>query len=242
MARHPPSAALAPFIAYYWRVRWDLTGGQPHVQETLPHPNTYLVFEDRRLMLSGVSTTKFARTLAGQGSVFGVKFRPGGLRPFLNAPVASVTDQVIAAADIFGDEAGTLEARLIDCRTEEDMVGACEAFLLGRTPRADGQMVLADQLVDRILRQPEIKTVEDLALQSGLGKRSLQRLFREYAGISPKWVIQRYRLHELVERLESGERLHWPDLALELGYCDQAHLINDFRSVTGYSPADYQRR
>jgi AraC-like DNA-binding protein len=29
---------------------------------------------------------------------------------------------------------------------------------------------------------------------------------------------------------------------LRLGYFDQAHLVHDFRAITGYSPADYQRR
>ena len=74
-----------------------------------------------------------------------------------------------------------------------------------------------------------------------MGKRSLQRLFSEYVGVSPKWVIRRYRLHELIERSHTGEEPDWPQLALELGYFDQAHLINDFRTITGYSPTEYQK-
>ena len=37
-----------------------------------------------------------------------------------------------------------------------------------------------------------------------------------------------------------GVEPDWPQLALDLGYFDQAHLINDFRSITGYSPTEYQ--
>ena len=100
---------------------------------------------------------------------------------------------------------------------------------------------LARQLVNRVLQETEIKTVDDLAEKAGIGKRSLQRIFGEYVGASPKWVIRRYRLHELVERFNAGDSLDWPQVALELGYFDQAHLINDFRSIVGYSPAQYQR-
>lgn len=75
-----------------------------------------------------------------------------------------------------------------------------------------------------------------------MGKRSLQRLFNDYVGVSPKWVIRRYRLHELLERVHSGAEPDYAQLALELGYYDQAHLINDFRSIVGYSPTQYQRR
>jgi AraC-like DNA-binding protein len=72
--------------------------------------------------------------------------------------------------------------------------------------------------------------------------RSLQRLFSQYVGVSPKWVIRRYRLHELLERMHSGEQPDWAQLAAELGYFDQAHLSNDFKAITGYTPTEYRGR
>jgi AraC-like DNA-binding protein len=71
--------------------------------------------------------------------------------------------------------------------------------------------------------------------------RGVQRLFSQYVGVSPKWVIRRYRLHELLERIHSGQALDWAQLALDLGYFDQAHLINDFKTITGYTPTEYTR-
>ena len=70
--------------------------------------------------------------------------------------------------------------------------------------------------------------------------RQLQRLFKEYVGVSPKWVIQRYRLFDAAERIAAGTIVKGADLALELGYADQAHFIRDFKTV-GRSPADYAR-
>jgi AraC-like DNA-binding protein len=71
-------------------------------------------------------------------------------------------------------------------------------------------------------------------------KRGLQRLFREYVGVSPKWVIQRYRLFEAAERLSAGE-VDDAQLARELGYFDQAHFIRDFKAVVGRSPQAFVR-
>jgi AraC-like DNA-binding protein len=242
VSRHAPSSALGPFVAYYWKVRWDLRDSGPHVQETLPHPNIYLVFDDSRLQLSGVSTTKFTRTLTGVGFAAGVKFRPGGIRPFLNAPASSLTNRIVPPRSVFGSDADGLEAALLSHREEENMFNAMDTFLLQRVPPLDENIDLVDGLVKQILQKPAIRTVDDLVEQTGIGKRSLQRLFRDYVGVPPKWVIQRYRLHELVSRLEAGEPLNWPDLALELGYYDQAHLIHNFRAITGYSPAVYRER
>ncbi len=69
-----------------------------------------------------------------------------------------------------------------------------------------------------------ILTVDQLAAKACMSVRSLQRLFKEYVGVPPKWVIRRYRLHELVERLHSGKTFDGAKLALDLGYADQAHL------------------
>jgi AraC-like DNA-binding protein len=69
--------------------------------------------------------------------------------------------------------------------------------------------------------------------------RQLQRLFSEYVGVTPKWVIHRYRLLEAAERIATGTVIHWADLAFELGYADQAHFIRDFKRLVGRSPAHY---
>ncbi|MGA7292606.1 MAG: helix-turn-helix domain-containing protein [Terriglobales bacterium] len=113
-------------------------------------------------------------------------------------------------------------------------------LFFARMPEPDKTMELVGQLVERILQERDIKTVDDLVERTGIGKRSLQRIFNEYVGVNPKWVIRRYRLHELIERFHRADEPDWPQLALELGYFDQAHLINDFRSITGYSPTEYQ--
>ena len=116
------------------------------------------------------------------------------------------------------------------------MIETANIFFRERLPKADETVQLVDRIVRNILEDRELKTVDDLVERTGMTKRSLQRVFNEYVGVSPKWVIRRYRLHELVERLNSEEQPDWCQLALELGYFDQAHLINDFKSIVGYSP------
>ena len=72
--------------------------------------------------------------------------------------------------------------------------------------------------------------------------RTLQRLFDKYVGVSPKWVVQRYRLHEAAEQLAAGSTTSQADLAIALGYSDQAHFNRDFKAVVGTSPGEYARR
>jgi AraC-like DNA-binding protein len=74
---------------------------------------------------------------------------------------------------------------------------------------------------------------------SGLTARSLQRLFADYVGVSPKWVMRRARLHEAAARADGGGFVDWAALAADLGYADQAHLTRDFTVTLGVSPARY---
>ncbi len=240
-SRRNPSPELASWIEHYWVVSWDLRGLPPYAAETLPHPNFQVIFEKGRSAVSGVFTGKFSRTLEGKSHVFGVKFAPGAFRPFLREPASSFTDRTVPLKRVFGKDIAGLEKILTGPEKEDRMIAAANAFFGARIPANDEAVVRAGELVRLILRQSEIKTVDDLELRTGIGKRTLQRIFNEYIGVSPKWVIRRYRLHELIERFKSGKKMEWSDLALELGYFDQAHLINDFRSMVGYSPVRYQK-
>jgi AraC-like DNA-binding protein len=252
--RLAPPAPLAQLIQHYWFVQWDLRGAGPRFQETLPHPSCYLLFEHdleqpapddltaKNAEVSGVCTGKFSRQLEGWGRVFGVKFRPGGLRPFLDDSVSTLTDRVVPAERVFGQPILTLASAVRRMESAEEMAEASSAFFMARLPAPDSSSTLSGELVDAILNDPSILSVEDLASRRGIGVRSLQRLFKDYVGVSPKWVIRRYRLHELVARFHSGHAFDGAQVALDLGYADQAHLINDFRNLAGYTPSEYRKR
>ena len=79
----------------------------------------------------------------------------------------------------------------------------------------------------------------DVADAFGMTERSLQRLVLDRVGLSPKWLIQRRRLHDADAELKHGGRT-LAELAAELGYADQAHFTNDFRAVVGFTPGHYQ--
>ena len=240
--RRSPAAELAPWIAHYWMIHWDLDKGDPQLVESLPHPNVHLVFEDGKTVVYGVQTHKFSRKLEGRSRVFGIKFRPGGFRPFLHGPVSDLADSSAPARGIFGRDLRTLEAIAFTDGREDDKVEAANDFFRLRMPEPDPTLELAAKLVEHILRVPEIKTVEGLAGVTSVSKRRLQRIFQDYVGVSPKWVIRRYRLHELIEKANSASPLDWAQVALDLGYFDQAHLINDFKSIVEFTPVEYRKR
>ncbi len=228
-------------MQHFWIVRWDLRGQPPQVRETLPHPNVHLVVERRLTRIFGVHTARYTRVLEGKGCVFGVKFRPGGFHPFLQRPLSTLADASLALADVFGPAGALLEDDVLACVDETAMIEVATRFFAGRLPPADANIERAAAIVGRIEHDRELTTVEGVVAQTGLGKRALQRLFNEYVGVGPKWVINRFRLHEALDRLAAGQPVDWSRLALDLGYFDQAHFIRDFRKLIGRTPAAYAR-
>lgn len=240
--RYPPAADLAWAIERYWTVAWDLTGRPPHTQETLPYPCVNLVFEPGATAVFGVVRRRFERRLEGRGRVFGVKFKPGGFHPLLGRAVSSLTDRAATLAQAFGDP-GDLAARVL--RAIDDVptvIGEIETFFRLRLSAPDPAVARINDLIDRIVADRDILRVDALVALSGIGKRSLQRLFGQYVGVGPKWVIGRYRLHEAAERLAAGGCVDLAQLAQDLGYFDQSHFIRDFRRLVGRAPMEYRGR
>lgn len=239
--RYLPEAALAPFVEHYWSVTWDLRGQPPRLQETLPHPNVHAVVDAAGSGLFGVHTRRFVVELAGQGRVFGIKFRPGGFRPFLRQPVASLANRSIPIAAVFGADGAAYERDVLACADVETCAAFSNRLLATHLPPPDPTVARVADIVARAATDRGITTAEALAECCGLGLRALQRLFNDYVGASPKWVINRYRLHEAIERLAAGTAVDWSDLALSLGYYDQAHFNRDFRALVGRSPGEFAR-
>ena len=114
-----------------------------------------------------------------------------------------------------------------------------EDFLRARRPPPDPALDTIAAIVATMLEDPAVARVDALAARHGMSTRTLQRLFRRYVGVSPKWVLKRYRLHEAAERIAEGRDGSWAATALELGYFDQAHFVRDFTALIGTSPARY---
>jgi AraC-like DNA-binding protein len=267
-----PAADLSPFIAGYWAAEWDLCGQQPYEQKIVPYPNVQLTLRDGDAVIRGPERGHVVRVLEGRGRVFGVTFRPGCFRPFLGASVATITGRTLPASAVFGPDLplgrqseAVLGPGLPPGREPEVVSGLdlppgrepesvsgpdlpqvqqqeVEEFLRARLPALDPLAEQAAAIVALVQAEPQLTRVDALAARAGIGVRRLQRLFAEYVGLGPKWVIRRYRLHEVGERLASGADIDWVRLAGELGYADQAHFIRDFTAMVGESPTRYAER
>jgi AraC-like DNA-binding protein len=245
--RRAAAEPLRPYVEHYWLIDWDLE--QPFLSQVVPHPSVNVVFQRYGARpplgeVAGVGLGLFSISLEGRGRVCGVQFRPGGFRPFLarsgRGTVAALTGRRDPLTDVFPDEGGA-SGRVLTPGEEDARVEALDAFLLRLGPEEDAAAERAMRLVHRVRTDRGLNRVGQLARSEGVSVRSLQRLFADCVGVSPKWVILRYRIHEAMEQAAGRTDVDWARLAGELGYSDQAHLVRDFTDTVGLTPTEYVR-
>nr|WP_202416417.1 DUF6597 domain-containing transcriptional factor [Pseudonocardia sp. SID8383] len=231
-ARHQRSRTVAPpvdlagFVEQFWVVEWDYD--RPYRQKVVPYPQVHLTVQPGgAAVLAGPATRYVHRELQGTGRVVGAALRAGTARALVGAPVASVTDR----------------RDPVVCPVTADVDGLA-AYLRGRLPAGGPDRAAAEarDLVAAIAEDRSVVRVDVLAHGTGSSVRSLQRLFHEHVGVGPKWVIRRYRLHEVTELMAAGRPVRWAEVAVELGYADQAHLTRDFTEMFGEPPTAYAMR
>ena len=249
----PPSAALAPFVDYYWVTRWDRTGQPSRDASALLDPCVHLQIIGGQAYVLGVLRGTLRMRIEGVGCVVGVKFRPGGFYPLVRQPVAQWTDRAVPAEAVFkrADESLSSWSReawgeVATCLGDDAAHAAVitthlDAFLETRNPQRDEIAEDVAALVALIAEREAVRRVGDLVRESGRSERTLHRLFGRYLGVSPAWMIRRYRLRAAAERLEVCDPAEVRAVAWEFGYADQSHLIRDFRATIGVTPGAYVR-
>ncbi len=237
--RLPASPPLAAFVDYHWYVGWRVV--DPHRQRVVPQPRVHIAAEHGRLLVHGVSREPFFRTLSGVGHTLGAAFRPGGFRPLLGSRVGALGGAVVAAGDLFDLDDRPVAELILGASEAPVMAEALESYLLALEPQPDPVAEQVDTLVRMAEEDRTLTRAEDLAARASMSLRSLQRLFTDYVGIGPKWVIARYRTLDAAAAAHSGEPVDWAALGADLGFADQAHLTRAFTAVVGTPPATYAR-
>lgn len=241
--RVPASQNLGTFVDYFWYVGWRTV--TPYEQQVVPQPRVHVAAEvhegEPRLLVHGLSREPFLRTLTGTGHTLGAAFHPGGFRPLLGHSVGSIAGSVVPAGELLGLDDRPCADRILATSDLSDMVADFEEYLAALHPTPDPVVEQVRELVATAEQDRGLTRAEELADRAAMSLRSLQRLFTDYVGTGPKWVISRFRILDAAAAAHSGEAVDWAALAAELGFSDQAHLTRAFTAVVGTAPETYRQ-
>jgi AraC-like DNA-binding protein len=222
--------------------------------ELLPDGTTTLVFRLRDanradLVVLGPQTRAVYKRgpsclLAAQ-----VVFRPGGAYPFFGVPMDELADRMVPASDLWGRRADALLEELVAVGTGVtlDPTRACldaiERALEGRLLGPDVFEPASAAAARAAVRKLSLggTTLEETASALHISPRNLRRAFVAAVGVSPKRYARITRFQRVVSNMQVA-RGSWSEVALASGYCDQPHLVREFRELAGFSPVAFMKR
>ncbi len=243
--RYPPSPSLMGLIRSFWIPEWDLPAGVTQVQRVLQYPVCLIVVSNEYARFYGVTTGLSQVELAGAGWAAGVMLQPAAGWMIWNQPVSTLTDRHVPLESVPTFDGAQLTDQIREIMEHRSAgtdphleVTATYQRTLRHLAPIDEEGSTVNTLVERVESDRNLVRVEQLAEAATMSERALQRLTRHRLGLTPKWLIQRRRLHDAVEHLKSGD-LSLANLAHTLGYTDQAHFTRDFTRATGTTPGAY---
>ncbi len=165
-----------------------------------------------------------------------VHFRLGGALPFLMAPPWEISNQFVELNDLWGTAGDVLREQLLEAATVAQKLQIVESTLLEhavRPLRRDPAIEFAVAAFERGV------SVSEVTSRLGLQPKSFTRRFRERIGLLPKRFSRVRRLQRVLAAIERRQAVDWAEIALDHEYCDQAHLIHEFRELVGITPSAY---
>jgi AraC-like DNA-binding protein len=250
-AAEPRSCALRPFIkAFHYQetalpfaLERIMPNGQAHLMVNLGEKEfrTYsgLRGEQQHCHSSGVvlvgphSKPVVIDTLE-QHCFAVVEFHSGGANQFFRPPMSAVGNQVVQLEDIWSEDAKPLRERLLEAATPAAKFRVLEDLLtLHFAPIFDPAIVYAIGGLRAGL------PLSNVVSRLGISRRTFERRFSAQVGMTPKRFGRVQRLQRVLRSVRASSSADWCCVAAEHGYCDQAHLIHDFRELAGMTPSGY---
>lgn len=252
-----PARTLQPYIQVYWMVH-SAQGQSESIRENIfVDGRADIVFNfgcaygRRYLTEAGREESLAQSNLDGQREypvsivqdgvidLVGVRFKPGGLAAFLSLPCYEVSNQTVELNSVFGVGAIELENRLFDSVDTAQRVALLDNFFLQRlslpTPYE-----FARQVAESIEAASGIVSMKTLSSQVGYSIRTVDRLFRQCFGLSPKFYARVMRFQRALTLLSSDPQIDLTQITFECGYYDPSHLTREFTDFTGQAPSLYR--
>jgi AraC-like DNA-binding protein len=254
--RYLPRAPLDRYVECLWWSRRDAP--QPCGEHILPCGRVQLIFalHDRALSYapngssaaltwtgSLVHGPQWRHYVAGPkppGPVAGVSFRSGCAGAILGVPALELADLHVSFSSLWGRQADELRERLLAASEPSAVFRLLERYLSARIetpllmhPAVAGALASAAWVPER---------VSPLQRSTGFSPRHFIALFRASVGMTPKHYFRIQRFNEVTRRLAAQTQASLADIAVDLGYSDQAHLTREFRELAGVTPRQYRGR
>ncbi|MCW4468477.1 helix-turn-helix transcriptional regulator [Flavobacterium sp. MFBS3-15] len=255
----PVSDVLRPYIDCYWLHCLETGATGFRAQSCLPlgtveliiqtndHPSHHLHSnggweKSHRVFFAGLYDHTVTWKIAPGSVMFGIRLKPESLISLFRFPVASLINVVGDAESLLDAGIKSMGEEISNCIDAPSMIAIAEKYLLKRLNSIsdnNNRFVMACRLLRAHQANLSITALSD---HLSVGKRQLERIFKDQMGTGPKTYQRIVRFTCAYRDIQQGKDLAWSDLTYGNGFSDQSHFIRDFKEFTGESPTEFVAR
>jgi AraC-like DNA-binding protein len=174
----------------------------------------------------------------GRSAGVQIDLSPHAARALFRVPMDSLAERIVPLEDLLGRRATLLEEQLQETRDWSSRFAVLDAALTSWLAEAPPPQPAVAWAFTQLRATHGRVRVADVAQELGWSRKRLVAGFREHVGLTPKAVARVLRFERAVRLAEETE-LTWLEIALRCGYYDQAHLIREFRAISGCTPGTF---
>ncbi|WP_052216106.1 helix-turn-helix domain-containing protein [Sphingomonas sp. ERG5] len=163
------------------------------------------------------------------------------LRRLLGVPMHLLLDRVVPLDAVLGPAARQLGMELVEARSRDARIALLDAALVTRMAETRPLAAINDHALALVSHRPDLdlRTVADMV---GWSRKHLADRIRDNVGIGPRSFRRLLRFHRVTRMVSAMPDPDWAGLAHDIGYCDQSHLIREFREFAGITPSTFVAR
>ncbi len=249
---YTPEEPLSSFVKCFWLLNSSSCSEEQNCNIILPTGCIELVFYYGDVNSNKRKNSKSYGVVAGQrtsrteifpscySGLISAMLRPEAAGLILGDSAYYFSGSYVDAESVFGSETSTLYDKLSEAKTDSARFIFVESFLKTRIKKTG--KVLNKRIVEGINQLSRIDKnmrIDTLAEILNLSKRQMERVFLSEVGLAPKNFARVLRFQKVFAVRNRKPYVSLTELAYECGFSDQAHFINDFKSLSGFTPKEY---
>ncbi|KUJ56138.1 MULTISPECIES: helix-turn-helix transcriptional regulator [Bacteroidota] len=237
-----PIRPLQDYIRYFWVLEDIGDKTFKIIPDGLPglifqeEANLFLNNEQQilpQMFLYGQTTCHGEQKATASFRSIGVYLQPTALKAIFNIDAFELTNQHIPIDCITADP---ILEQLANAASISEKIEIISNFFLERIQQVKVYAAKAD-FATLLLNNG--KTLKDVQMEMNLSERSLERLLKQYVGISPKVFSRIVRFQSGLQALRQNDFNNLTGIVYQNDYFDQSHYIREFKEFTGMNPKQF---
>jgi len=246
-----PSAPFKPYIRYYKYIESDVTGIFNIVPNTFvelyfnfTHINLfspgYYDLDNPRIHLTGLHQYEqniFSNMYGtDRNGGFVIVFQPQGFYNLFNIKSSDFCKFAINSDSILKTDIYNLWEELQTFYNVEGMKRLVENYLSDYAKKASGRFDIINNIMNYMNNTKGMIRVSQICNLFYVTPRSLDRHFKDEIGISPKELLNIFRINNAIKLITENPDCDLTEISYLSGYYDQSHFIKEIRKITGIAP------